>query len=189
MKTRILVRCLILAATIASLACAVEPSREILSSDRVDRLSAQSDVVALVKVEAIDFIGKPIKSEGGQVVADIFSYGRLVSLRPIEVYSARTAVPTDSFYVFQKGAVQGLDQSRLEVGREYVVFLKVCSPPDLVVNSVETSPALPPDSYYSVLQERKGVIAKADTNAFLKVDESLRAKTRPAARPASTPAE
>lgn len=189
MKTRILVRCLMLAATMASLARAVEPSRDILSSDRVDRLSVQSDVVALVKVEAIDFIGKPSKSEGGQVVADIFSYGRLVSLRPIEMYSGRAAVPTNMFYVFQKSAVQSLEQSRFEVGREYVVFLKVSSPPDLVANSVETSPALPRESYYSVLQERKGVVAKADTNAFLKVDESLRAKTRPVARPASTPAE
>lgn len=189
MKTRIFVRCLILAATMASLACAVEPSREVLSSDRVDRLSAQSDVVALVKVAAINFIGKPTRSEGGQVVADVFSYGRLVSLRPIEVYSARAAVRADSFHVFQKGAVQGLDQSRFEVGREYVVFLKACAPPDLVANNVETSPALPRDSYYSVLEERKGVVAKADTNAFLKVDESLRAKTRPAARPASTPTE
>ena len=183
MNNRTLTRFLILVLTTISMAYATEHPRDRVLSNRTDRLSAQSDLVALVNVKAIDFIGKPTKAENRQVIIDVYSYGRLVSLRPVNVYLAKSAEPPDKVYVFQKGAVQGLDQSRFEIGQEYVVFLKSCSPPALVTNNVETSPALPRDSYYSVIEERNGVVAKGNTNAFLKMDASLRAKMRAASRP------
>lgn len=147
----------------------------------VERLVAQSDMVALVKVESIDFIGKPIKTEEDQANFDVIMYGRLATLKLIEVYSSNVPALSDNVYIFQEGAVRGLDQARFENGQEYVVFLKACSPPSLVANGVETSPSLPPGPYYSVVEERKGCVPKHDTNTFLKLDIYLRAKTKPLA--------
>lgn len=188
MKLKILHCSVVIVFATCAMPHAAEPSRDLVSTNRMERLASQSDIVALVRVPAIDFIGKPTKVEGDRIVADVYIYGSLVSMQIMETYKSKEQTVPQTIYVFQKGGT-GLGRAWFEKGGQYIVYLKGCSPPDLVTDNVNTSPALPRDSYYSVIQERKGVIAKSDTKAFLKMDESLRAKMKPAARPASPPTE
>lgn len=167
---------------------AAETPRDILSSDRMDRLSVQSDVVALVEVVAIDLIRKPTKTVDGELHADVFIYGRLVTLRIVDVYSSRTPGP-ETVYVFQRGAASIFDQAKFEVAKKYAIFLKACPPPELIIDNVETEPPLPSESYYCVLQENKGSVAKDDTKAFTRIDSYLRAKHRLPSRVDAVPSE
>lgn len=94
---------------LCAIACADEPSRSVFSSNRTERLLATSNLIAKVRVLAIEFIGKPNKVESGRIVSDVFRYGRLVTLQIVELHSSKVVPTPDKLYIFQKGAAQGLE--------------------------------------------------------------------------------
>ncbi|HMP75170.1 MAG TPA: hypothetical protein PKE12_02625 [Kiritimatiellia bacterium] len=142
--------------------------------DRVNILVKQSDLVARVKVESVEFVLKPAKNEDGQVGYDVSSHGRLISLRSIHVYTSKLEKPPDTLYVFQRGAVRGLGQASLEAGAEYIVFLRACSPPNMVGKNEETVPPLPSKDYYFLVQERGGGVVWNKSESFILLDDILR---------------
>lgn len=155
-----------------------EYSSDSWSSNRVDLLSRQSDLVAHVLVTKMDYIRKPTQYENGNIVADVFSFGRLITLDVMNIYETKTTKAHSTLYIFQKGAVAGLEQARLHEGDEYIVFLKESSPPKIVNDNTETVPKLPQSPYYSLLQQRKGALAKDKTNLFIRVSQQLGAKMK-----------
>lgn len=156
---------------------AAEHHSDSWSSNRVDMLSRRGDLIAHVRVARVDYVRKPTKTENGNIVADIFSFGRLVTLDVVNIYEAKKLDKLSRFYIFQKGAVAGLEQARLDEGEEYIAFLKQSPPPGIAEDGTETVPELPRSPYYSLLQKRKGALAKDRTNLFFRVEQELRTRS------------
>jgi hypothetical protein len=117
--------------------------RQIYSSDQTERYFARSDLVARTKVLTVDFVGKPARIDGGRIIIDVFVYGRLVTMQRLEPYVSKRSAPPEKFYIFQKGALDGIGRAKLEAGKEYILFLKSSGPPDIAKNNIETEPPLP----------------------------------------------
>jgi len=150
--------------------------RQIYSSDRTERCFARSDLVARTKVLTVDFIGKPARIDSGRIIIDVFVYGRLVTVQLLEPYVSKQSPPPNKFYIFQKGALGGIGQAKLEAGKEYILFMKLSGPPDVTKNNIETDPPLPNGFYYSILNEQHGVIYKNDTIEFSRISAILFSK-------------
>ena len=106
------------------------------------------EIAAHVKVASLAFVRKPKEPN----VIDLSVFGRLMTLEVKSVYSRVEAgmhFPTN-IYFFRSGAVGGsfLDPV-LEVGREYLVFLKEDKVPDIVRDGTVTDPPLPATNYFS----------------------------------------
>ena len=120
-----------------------------------------SDVVAHVKVSSLALVRKPTDPN----VAELSVYGRLITLEVKHVYFQEvtaTSFPTN-IYIYRPGAVGGsLREPNLDAGREYLVFLKAESAPDIVREKVITEPPLPATNYFAFVRrpQRQGVNRK-----------------------------
>jgi hypothetical protein len=109
------------------------------------------EIAAHVKVASLAFVRKPKDPN----VIDLSVFGRLMTLEVKNVYSHEEIgmfFPTN-IYFFRGGAVGGsfLDPA-LEVGREYLVFLKEDKVPDIVRDGTVTDPSMPATNYFSFIR-------------------------------------
>jgi hypothetical protein len=139
----------------------------------------KSDVAAYVKVSSLALVRKPAEPN----VVDLSAYGRLITLEVKHVYFQEVTAasfPTN-IYIYRPGAMGGsFLEPNLEVAREYLVFLKAESAPDIAGEKVVTEPPLPVTNYFAFvrlpqrqLANRKAYMAIADANALASVEKSL----------------
>jgi hypothetical protein len=127
--------------------------------------SKRSDCVVHVNVLNVQSVGKKTKIEDGKIIADVLSYGRLVTVRPISNLWRRldAFMLPEQLYIFQQGASPSLEQARLKKNTEYILFLKEQATPGIVTAGLETSPYMPLSNYYSIVDMRWGSIPANDT--------------------------
>jgi len=141
--------------------------------------ASKSDVTAYVKVSSIAFVRKPTDP----TVIDLTVYGRLFRLHVKRVYlheNAAAAFPTN-IYVYSGGAIElNFLEPTIQVGREYIVFLKREDVPDIVNSGTATDPVLPGTNYFSFVQlperqmpNRKACMEIEDTNSLTSVERFL----------------
>ena len=106
------------------------------------------EIAAHVKVASRAFIFKPIETN----TLELTVFGRLMTLEVKSVYfrgETGTHFPTN-IYLYRDGMVAGAyHDPALEVGREYLVFLKEDKVPDIVRDGTVTDPPLPSTNYFS----------------------------------------
>ena len=106
------------------------------------------EIAAHVKVASRSVILKPIETN----TLELTVFGRLMTLEVKSVYSrveAGTYFPTN-IYLYRDGMVAGAyHDPALEVGHEYLVFLKEDKVPDIVRDGTVTDPPLPVTNYFS----------------------------------------
>lgn len=172
----------------AVLAPAVAQTDSIQSTDTnlIVLCASKSEVAAHVKVSSLASVRKPTEPN----VVDLSVYGRLCTLEVKQVYlrgDAFALFPTN-IYLYRAGAMGGsLLEPNLEVGREYLVFLKQDKAPEIVRDRVVTDPPLPATNYFTFVHlpqrqmpNRKAYVQIADTNALASAEKCL--SQSPAAR-------
>jgi hypothetical protein len=106
------------------------------------------EIAAHVKVASRAFVLKPIETN----TLELTVLGRLMTLEVKSVYfrgEIGTHFPTN-VYLYRDGMVAGAyHDPALEVGREYLVFLKEDKVPDIVRDGTVTDPPLPATNYFS----------------------------------------
>ena len=139
----------------------------------------KSDVTAHVKVSSVMFVRKPMDPS----VVDLTVYGRLITLQVKRVYLQKYAVNDfpDNIYIFRDGAVElNSLEPIIEVGQEYLVFLKRENAPGIVNSGTVTDPVLPSTNYFAFIQlperqmpNRKAYLDIANTNSLASIERCL----------------
>lgn len=150
-----------------------EPTRDAVFEGQVGRRLSESDLIVLAEVRTSQYVQKLARIEDGEIHADLFTYGRLITLALIDVYESRHSDIPDSIYVFMQEP-RRLRDVRLLPAEKYILFLKATSPPDILAKGIETSPELPEKSYYAIIGGRDGAVAKSDVHRFERLDVLLR---------------
>ena len=138
--------------------------------------SKRSDGVASVRVLDVQSVRKAIKIVDGEIIADIYSYGRLATVRPIDIQwrkSGSFKMP-DPFYIYQDGASPSLHDARMEKDGEYVMFLKEEAAPEIATSGLETDPVMPTSHYYGIVGMRWGCIPVSDTGNVARIKAHFR---------------
>lgn len=109
------------------------------------------EIAAHVKVASRAFVLKPIETN----TLELTVLGRLMTLEVKSVYfrgEIGTHFPTN-VYLYRDGMVAGAyHDPALEVGREYLVFLKEDKVPDIVRDGTVTDPSMPATNYFSFIR-------------------------------------
>ena len=142
-----------------------------INAEDIDYLSERSDAVVRAHVLSVQPVRMNPKIENGIISADVFSYGRLATLRPIEILWQRTGVSSLSsrFYIFQEGASPSLEQARLSSDAEFILFLKGQKVPQIATSGIATSPEMSSSNYYDIVGMRRGCIPVCDTTTVSRI--------------------
>ncbi len=135
-----------------------------------------SDGVVRARVHDVKSVRKAIKIVDGEIVADVLSYGRLATVRPIDIQWRKSdsfKLP-DPFYIYQEGASPSLHDARMEKDGEYVMFLKEEAVPEIATSGMETDPIMPTSHYYSIVEMRWGCIPVSDTGNVARIKAHFR---------------
>lgn len=130
-----------------------------------------SDGVVRVRVLDVQSVRMAIKIVDGEIVADVRSYGRLATARPLDIQWRKSdsfKMP-DAFYIYQDGASPSLHDARMEKDGEYVMFLKEETVPEIATSGLETDPVMPTSNYYSIVGMRWGCIPVSDTGNVARI--------------------
>lgn len=135
-----------------------------------------SEGVARVHVLDVQSVGQMTKVVDGKILFDIISYGRLATVRPIDIQWRKSdsfKMP-DPFYIYQDGALPSLHDARMEKDGEYVMFLKEEAVPEIATSGLETDPVMPTSNYYSIVGMRWGCIPVSDTGNVARIKAHFR---------------
>ena len=138
--------------------------------------SKMSDGVVRVRVLDVQSVRMAIKIVDGEIVADVRSYGRLATARPLDIQWRKSDsfnMP-DPFYIFQDGASPSLEDARMEKDGEYVMFLKEEAVPEIATSGLETDPIMPTSHYYAIVDMRWGCIPVSDTGNVARIKAHFR---------------
>jgi hypothetical protein len=164
-----------------------ETNDSIQSSDTnlIAACANKSDVVAHVKVLSMVFVRKPTDP----TVVDLSVYGKLVTLDVKNSYLQKDAAVdfSTNIYLYRRGTLSvSFLEPILQVGQEYLVFLKRDETPEIVKSGVITDPALPTTNYFTFvhLPQRqtpkcKAYVKIADTNSLASVERCLSESVTP----------
>lgn len=181
----VLLCCVVVAPVAAETSDSIQPT----NANLIALCAAKSDFVAHVKVSSKAFVRKPPAAAvvdpkpTEPIIVDLWVYGELTTLDVKHVYLREdvTCNFPANIYLYRRGAlhVSFLEPS-LQVGQQYLVFLKEGKAPELVNSGVVTDPQLPATNYFTFvrLPQRqvpncKAYVKIADTNALASVEKCL----------------
>lgn len=138
-----------------------------------------SDIVAHVKVASMSFVRKPTAPD----VIDLSVYGRLFTFQVKRAYlrgDCALGFPTN-IYLYKRGMMSAsFLEPILQVGQEYLVFLKREKTPEIVNSEIVTVPPLPTTNFFTFIHlpqrqmpNRKAYLEIVDTNTLMSVEKCL----------------
>jgi hypothetical protein len=154
-------------------------SIQLSDTNLIAACASKSDVVAHVKVLSMVFVKKP----ADPTIVDLSVYGELVTLDVKRSYfqnEVAVGFPTN-IYLYRRGMLSvSFLEPILQVGQEYLVFLKRDEMPKIAKSGVMTDPALPTTNYFAFVHlpqrqmpRRKAYVKIADTNSLVSVEKCL----------------
>lgn len=138
----------LLSCAVFSSAVAQTDSIRLTETNLITFCADNCEIAAHVKVASRSVILKPTETN----TLELTVFGRLMTLEVKSVYfrgEIGTHFPTN-IYLYRNGMVAGAyHDPALEVGHEYLVFLKEDKVPDIVRDGTVTDPPLPATNYFS----------------------------------------